>query len=196
MTLNRYSSYLNIGPYSKPGLYKLDLDRILLENPRVKIPFVKPQGLKQQIVPGEEPCLDVLNSAGNLSFQVSSLAKSKDSHQKETLVESPEPLQVEYELDSPVLFSINPDENQGLLKDSKSLAEELKDAVEQPRNLQPSPASQLMLKSLHPGLTGKRMNGCILDERICEEIEIISTMARDTVSEHTSLYGLWDNETK
>ncbi|KAL8172631.1 UNVERIFIED_CONTAM: hypothetical protein K2H54_004087 [Gekko kuhli] len=129
-------------------------------------------------------------------------AQFKGGHQKEdVLAEQPEAFQVDYELDPPVLFSINPDDNRGLLGGFKSLAEELMDATEQPMNQQPLNqhlvlVSQPAPENPSPRSIGKVKNGCVLDKQIFEEIEMIAPTAGEATLEVTSLEGYRDSNIK
>ncbi|KAL8189760.1 UNVERIFIED_CONTAM: hypothetical protein K2H54_003781 [Gekko kuhli] len=126
----------------------------------------------------------------------------KGGHQKEdVLAEQPEAFQVDYELDPPVLFSINPDDNRGLLGGFKSLAEELMDATEQPMNQQPLNqhlvlVSQPAPENPSPRSIGKVKNGCVLDKQIFEEIEMIAPTAGEAILEVTSPEDYRDSNIK
>ncbi|KAL8189737.1 UNVERIFIED_CONTAM: hypothetical protein K2H54_002410 [Gekko kuhli] len=130
------------------------------------------------------------------------LDRFKGGHQKEdVLAEQPEAFQVDYELDPPVLFSINPDDNRGLLGGFKSLAEELMDATEQPMNQQPLNqhlvlASQPAPENPSPRSIGKVKNGCVLDKQIFEEIEMIAPTAGEAILEVTSPEDYRDSNIK
>ncbi|KAL8172733.1 UNVERIFIED_CONTAM: hypothetical protein K2H54_014968 [Gekko kuhli] len=141
-----------------------------------------------------DPRLEKLASNGIQRF--------KGGHQKEdVLAEQPEAFQVDYELDPPVLFSINPDDNRGLLGVFKSLAEELMDETEQPMNQQPLNqhlvlVSQPAPENPSPRSIGKVKNGCVLDKQIFEEIEMIAPTAGEAILEVTSPEDYRDSNIK
>ncbi|KAL8194800.1 UNVERIFIED_CONTAM: hypothetical protein K2H54_035248 [Gekko kuhli] len=149
-----------------------------------------------------ESCIDAWHPATNSSMQASPSTRFKGGHQKEdVLAEQPEAFQVDYELDPPVLFSINPDDNRGLLGVFKSLAEELMDATEQPMNQQPLNqhlvlVSQPAPENPSPRSIGKVKNGCVLDKQIFEEIEMIAPTAGKAILEFTSPEDYRDSNIK
>lgn len=70
------------------------------------------------------------------------------------------------------------------------------DATEQLVNQQLAPASQPTSERPHLRSTGKGMNGCVLDEGVFKEIEIITMMASDPSLEVTFPEDYRDSETK
>lgn len=73
---------------------------------------------------------DAWHSANDLPMQVSPLVRTKSGRQdQDGVVDPSEYPRADYDVDPPVLFSINPVDNQGPREGPKSLAEELMDAM-------------------------------------------------------------------
>ncbi|KAL8199252.1 UNVERIFIED_CONTAM: hypothetical protein K2H54_038689 [Gekko kuhli] len=182
-----------------------ELERNSIKKPRRADSFFdapSPDMLDNSPTTAGEPCSDAWHPATNSLTRTSPSTRLKGGHQKDEVpAELPGSSQVDYELDPPVLFSINSDDNREILVGFKSLAEELMDATEQPINQQPmnlhlTLASQPTLESPPPRSTGKVKNGCVLDKQTFEEIETISSTAREATLEVTSPEGYLDSNIK
>ncbi|KAL8211803.1 UNVERIFIED_CONTAM: hypothetical protein K2H54_018034 [Gekko kuhli] len=120
---------------------------------------------------------------------------------QEAVADPPGYSRVDYDVDPPVLFSINPVASQERWVGPRSLAEELIEAMELPTNHQSTKQPLDILYQPTPENTllrpiGKGKNGCVCDKQTFEEIETITPPGREASVEASSPANHHDRNAK